>query len=205
MEQPDYDYLIKIKLIGDSGVGKSCILLRYVDGTYSDKYSSTIGVDFKIRTLHVGSKLVKLQLWDTAGQERFRSIAGTFRNDQGIVLVYDITDAASFEHIQGWMDEVDRTASPQAVRLLLGNKADLGARRQVDYHVAKAFADARGMPFMETSAKERTNVDNAFETMVEEVLARVARHPTALDAGGPALHLNQPRPTSLLSRGCCRS
>eukprot|EP01054_Gregarina_sp_Poly1_P011427 Gregarina_sp_Poly_1__11426@NODE_976_length_5498_cov_252_990794_g689_i0_p4_GENE_NODE_976_length_5498_cov_252_990794_g689_i0NODE_976_length_5498_cov_252_990794_g689_i0_p4_ORF_typecomplete_len142_score9_96Ras/PF00071_22/2_4e54Roc/PF08477_13/6e28Arf/PF00025_21/6_9e21SRPRB/PF09439_10/1_4e09Gtr1_RagA/PF04670_12/5e09MMR_HSR1/PF01926_23/3_7e06GTP_EFTU/PF00009_27/4_3e05Septin/PF00735_18/0_00014AIG1/PF04548_16/0_00029RsgA_GTPase/PF03193_16/0_15RsgA_GTPase/PF03193_16/6_9e02RsgA_GTPase/PF03193_16/32AAA_22/P len=127
---PEYDYLFKLLLIGDSGVGKSCLLLRFADDNYTESYISTIGVDFKIRTIELESKTVKLQIWDTAGQERFRTITSSYyRGAQGIIVVYDVTDRDSFDHVRQWMQEIERYAGNDVCRLLVGNKNDLTAKK----------------------------------------------------------------------------
>ena len=106
---PDYDYLFKLLLIGDSGVGKSCLLLRFADDTYTESYISTIGVDFKIRTIELEGKTVKLQIWDTAGQERFRTITSSYyRGAHGIIVVYDVTDESTFANVKQWLQENER-------------------------------------------------------------------------------------------------
>ncbi|GFP80741.1 RAS-related protein ric1 [Phtheirospermum japonicum] len=148
------DYLFKLLLIGDSGVGKSCLLLRFADDSYLDSYISTIGVDFKIRTVEQDGKTIKLQIWDTAGQERFRTITSSYyRGAHGIIIVYDVTDQESFNNVKQWLNEIDRYASENVNKLLVGNKCDLADNRAVSYDTAKAFADEIGIPFMETSAK----------------------------------------------------
>lgn len=171
----DYDYLFKILVIGDSGVGKSCLLMRFIDDKFTESFISTIGVDFKIRTMNVHGKIVRLQIWDTAGQERFRSISATYyRNAHGIILVYDVNWMESFLHIDQWLKEVERNAGARVSRLLVGNKCDLEGKRQVDYELAKNFADDIGVSFVETSAKNDTNVDIVFNTMVEELNEKLA-------------------------------
>ncbi|KAL9253000.1 GTP-binding protein YPTM2-like protein [Drosera capensis] len=150
----EYDYLFKLLLIGDSGVGKSCLLLRFADDSYVESYISTIGVDFKIRTVEQDGKTIKLQIWDTAGQERFRTITSSYyRGAHGIIIVYDVTDQHSFENVKQWLSEIDRYASDNVVKLLVGNKSDLTSNRVVSYESGKAFADEIGVPFLETSAK----------------------------------------------------
>uniref|UniRef100_H3CFY0 RAB1A, member RAS oncogene family a n=1 Tax=Tetraodon nigroviridis TaxID=99883 RepID=H3CFY0_TETNG len=156
---PEYDYLFKLLLIGDSGVGKSCLLLRFADDTYTESYISTIGVDFKIRTIELDGKTIKLQIWDTAGQERFRTITSSYyRGAHGIIVVYDVTDQESFNNVKQWLQEIDRYASENVNKLLVGNKCDLTTKKVVDYTTAKSFADNLGIPFLETSAKSSTNV-----------------------------------------------
>ncbi|KAH9300567.1 hypothetical protein KI387_012150, partial [Taxus chinensis] len=164
------DYLFKLLLIGDSGVGKSCLLLRFADDSYLESYISTIGVDFKIRTVEQDGKTIKLQIWDTAGQERFRTITSSYyRGAHGIIVVYDVTDLESFNNVKQWLNEIDRYASENVNKLLVGNKCDLTANRAVEYETAKAFADEIGIPFLETSAKNATNVEQAFMTMAAEI------------------------------------
>ncbi|XP_021732771.1 GTP-binding protein YPTM2-like [Chenopodium quinoa] len=177
---PEYDYLFKLLLIGDSGVGKSCLLLRFADDSYLDSYISTIGVDFKIRTVEQDNKTIKLQIWDTAGQERFRTITSSYyRGAHGIIIVYDITDQESFNNVKQWLSEIDRYASNNVNKLLVGNKSDLTANRAVPYETAKAYADEIGIPFLETSAKDATNVEQAFLTMTTDIKNRMATQPGA--------------------------
>jgi len=173
----DYDYLFKLLLIGDSGVGKSCLLLRFADNTYTDSYISTIGVDFKIRTLDIDGKTVKLQIWDTAGQERFRTITSSYyRGAHGIIVVYDVTDKVSFNNVKQWLGEIDRYACQSVNKLLVGNKADLVEKKVVDFNEAKEFADSLGISFLETSAKSAQNVEEAFLTMTRQIKERVSRN-----------------------------
>ncbi|KAD2392879.1 hypothetical protein E3N88_39856 [Mikania micrantha] len=170
---PEYDYLFKLLLIGDSGVGKSCLLLRFADDSYLDSYISTIGVDFKIRTVDQDGKTIKLQIWDTAGQERFRTITSSYyRGAHGIIIVYDVTDMESFNNVKQWLSEIDRYASENVNKLLVGNKCDLTDSRAVSYDTAKEFADEIGIPFMETSAKDATNVEQAFMAMCADIKNR---------------------------------
>mmetsp|Transcript_49192 Transcript_49192/g.76788 ORF Transcript_49192/g.76788 Transcript_49192/m.76788 type:complete len:198 (-) Transcript_49192:348-941(-) len=174
----EYDYLFKLLLIGDSGVGKSCLLLRFADDTYTESYISTIGVDFKIRTLELDGKTIKLQIWDTAGQERFRTITSSYyRGANGIIVVYDVTDNESFNNVKQWMNEIDKYASDKVNKMLVGNKCDLTSKKVVDYDTGKELADSLGIPFLETSAKNSTNVEQAFITMAAEIKARMATQP----------------------------
>merc|ERR1712078_279521 len=181
----EYDYLFKLLLIGDSGVGKSCLLLRFADDTYTESYISTIGVDFKIRTLELDGKTIKLQIWDTAGQERFRTITSSYyRGAHGIIVVYDVTDMESFNNVKQWLNEIDRYASEKVNKMLVGNKSDLTSKKAVDYNTAKEFADTLSLSFLETSAKNATNVEQAFITMAEEIKNRMASQPQQARAGG---------------------
>jgi Ras-related protein Rab-1A len=174
MHTSEYDYLFKLLLIGDSGVGKSCLLLRFADDTYTESYISTIGVDFKIRTIELEGKTVKLQIWDTAGQERFRTITSSYyRGAHGIIVVYDVTDNDTFTNVKQWLQEIDRYASEGVNKLLVGNKSDLTSKKVVEYSVAKEFADQLAIPFLETSAKSATNVEQAFLTMAKQIKDRL--------------------------------
>lgn len=171
----EHDYFFKILLIGDSGVGKSCLLLRFADDSWTDTHISTIGVDFKIKTLNIDGKTIKLQIWDTAGQERFRTITSSYyRGAQGIILVYDCTDQESFNNVKQWMGEIDRYACENVNKLLVGNKTDLVNEKVVDTQTAKAFADSMGIPFIETSAKNATNVEQCFVSMARDIKNRLS-------------------------------
>eukprot|EP00727_Mastigamoeba_balamuthi_P005505 m51a1_g1574 hypothetical protein (906) ;mRNA; f:87526-90624 len=194
----DYDHLFKILLIGDSGVGKSCFLMRFTDNTcFTESFISTIGVDFKIRTISIGGKVVKLQMWDTAGQERFRTITSSYyRGAQGFILAYDITDRTSFENAtrQAYSPPPRSCIFPRtnADVALVGMKSDL-PRRQVEAREARAAADSLGFLFAESSAKTDTNVAETVVALVQRIGARlgdedIARAappaPAALDAEG---------------------
>lgn len=130
MYQADYDYIFKILLIGNSAVGKSSLLMRFADDIFTDTFLPTIGVDFKIRTIEAEGSKVKLQMWDTAGQERFKSVLTSYyKGTHGILLVFDITDKKSFTDLQEWLSEVDKYGREDLVKLLIGNKKDLAAKR----------------------------------------------------------------------------
>jgi Ras-related protein Rab-1A len=163
----------EILIIGDSAVGKSCLLLQFSDQTFSENYVSTIGVDFKIRTLEVNGKQIKLQIWDTAGQERFQSITTNYyHGSHGIAIVYDITNRQSFDNLRRWVADVDRLGNPQVCRIIIGNKADLQEKRQVKRHEGQSFADNLGVPFLETSAKTSFNVREMFNKMCLAIAQR---------------------------------
>ncbi|KAJ7990305.1 hypothetical protein DPEC_G00298930 [Dallia pectoralis] len=167
---PEYDYLFKLLLIGDSGVGKSCLLLRFADDTYTESYISTIGVDFKIRTIEMEGKMVKLQIWDTAGQERFRTITSSYyRGAHGIIIVYDVTDQESFNNVKQWLEEIDRYACENVCKLLVGNKCDLVSKKVVNSVTGQELALSLKMPFLETSAKSADNVEKSFLTMASNI------------------------------------
>jgi len=199
----EYDYLFKLLLIGDSGVGKSCLLLRFADDTYTESYISTIGVDFKIRTIQLDGKTIKLQIWDTAGQERFRTITSSYyRGAHGIIVVYDVTEMESFNNVKQWLHEIDRYASEGVNKLLVGNKSDLVTKKQVETQTAKDLADSLSIPFLETSAKSATNVEQAFMTMASEIKNRMATQPS-MGAGNKASLPIGKSTAPAKSSGCC--
>eukprot|EP00746_Dinoflagellata_sp_MGD_P154223 gnl/MRDRNA2_/MRDRNA2_84703_c0_seq1.p1 gnl/MRDRNA2_/MRDRNA2_84703_c0~~gnl/MRDRNA2_/MRDRNA2_84703_c0_seq1.p1 ORF type:complete len:207 (-),score=53.20 gnl/MRDRNA2_/MRDRNA2_84703_c0_seq1:249-869(-) len=203
---PEYDYLFKLLLIGDSGVGKSCLLLRFADDTYTESYISTIGVDFKIRTIDLDGKTVKLQIWDTAGQERFRTITSSYyRGAHGIIIVYDCTDKESFNNVKHWMSEIDKYAADGVNKLLVGNKCDLASKKVVAYDEAKELADSLGVRFMETSAKNAHNVEQAFNVMASEIKERVASQPAAARPGGAGTTKLGGATKISTGGGCCSS
>ena len=189
MSVKEYDYIFKIVLVGDIGVGKSCVLLQYVDNTYTDTPMSNIGVDFKIKTIEVYGLKIKLQIWDTAGQERYRTITSSFyRGCHGAFVVYDVTNQTSFNNVKTWLQEMDRYPFECINRVLLGNKCDLP--KIVDTTTAKEFAYCQEITQFETSAKDSTNVEEAFICMVTEILIR--RVPSfSIPAAKPVVILKQ--------------
>ena len=180
----EYDYLFKLLLIGNSSVGKSSLLFRFVENVWDDSFVPTIGVDFvskkyfyiyiyiqKLKTLEVNGKKVKLQIWDTAGQERFKNItASYYRGGNGVLVVYDITDRESFENLNSWLIEIEKNANKNVYKLLIGNKCDLEEKRKVSYQEGKDFAESNGMKFIETSAKTASKVQEAFELLTSEII-----------------------------------
>ena len=166
MEEEGYDFIFKVLLLGNSDVGKSSLLLRYVDSVWNDAFVPTIGVDFKVKTLNINDKKIKMQIWDTAGQERFRTVVATyFRGAHGILLLYDVTNKDSFKNLENWLIEIEKNAQEKVLKILIGNKCDLTDDREITTEEGKAFALRNGMEFMETSAKMNTNVTEAFETL----------------------------------------
>lgn len=172
----EYDYVFKVLLVGESGVGKSSVLLRFCDNAYSESFVATIGVDFKITTLRANNKTIKLQIWDTAGQDRFRSITQSYyRGASAIAIVYDISDYESFRRVLTWKQEVERYAAEGVLTMLIGNKSDLARQhRAVETEEAKTLADNLGMRFLETSAKADTNIAYAFEALANDLMSRTS-------------------------------
>lgn len=169
-----YDYLFKLLLIGDSGVGKTCVLFRFSEDAFNSTFISTIGIDFKIRTIELDGKKIKLQIWDTAGQERFRTITTAYyRGAMGIMLVYDITNEKSFENIRNWIRNIEEHASQDVEKMILGNKCDMNDRRMVSKERGEKLAIEHGIKFMETSAKASINVEEAFFTLARDIKAKM--------------------------------
>ncbi|XP_040579690.1 ras-related protein Rab-2 [Lepeophtheirus salmonis] len=158
-----YAYLFKYIIIGDTGVGKSCLLLQFTDKRFQPVHDLTIGVEFGARMINIEGKQIKLEIWDTAGQEAFRSITRSYyRGAAGALLVYDITRRDTFNHLTTWLEDARQHSNSNMVIMLIGNKSDLEAKRDVKREEGEAFAREHGLIFMETSAKTAANVEEAF-------------------------------------------
>jgi Ras-related protein Rab-18 len=169
----EFDHLFKVLLVGDSGVGKSSLLLRFTADTFDD-LSPTIGVDFKVKMMTLGGKRLKLTIWDTAGQERFRTLTSSYyRGAQGIILVYDVSRRATFTDLSDvWLKEVERySTNEDCIKMLIGNKVDLEEHeRVVTKKEGIAFARQHGCLFLEASAKTSINVQRCFDELVQKIL-----------------------------------
>jgi small GTP-binding protein len=166
-----YDYLFKLIIIGDTNTGKSCLLQRFADDSYNNEFISTIGVDFKVKTITINDKMIKTQIWDTAGQDRFRSITNSYyRGAHGIIISYDITNKQSFVNIERWMRNVKDFVSDNAVKILIGTKSDLEEKRKVSKKELEDLANELDMKYIETSAKDNKNVDELFIIICKEIL-----------------------------------
>ena len=160
-----YNFLFKLIMVGDTCVGKSCLLMQFVHQEFAHVTESTIGVDFGTKTIKINEDDIKLQIWDTAGQETYKSIIRAYyRGSAGALLIFDVTDKNSFEHIKTWLNEIRSYANDNVKIILIGNKTDL-LRRTVSYDIAKSFADLNNLIYIETSAKTGHNVDSIFETL----------------------------------------
>ncbi|KAH8583136.1 rab1a [Cryptosporidium sp. chipmunk genotype I] len=209
VRQKEYDFLFKLVLIGDSGVGKSCLLLRFADDSFTDSYITTIGVDFRFRTIKIDGKIIKLQIWDTAGQERFRTITSAYyRGADGVVLVYDTTSTSSFEHIDEWVTEVNRYTT-DSTKILIGNKCDLTSQKMVDFTTGQKKAQELQVDFMESSAKNSTNVEECFVNIARKLLEKKLKNgeTSSRPTHSQNIYLNQHGDGGLISgvlSSCCK-
>mmetsp|Transcript_21215 Transcript_21215/g.25688 ORF Transcript_21215/g.25688 Transcript_21215/m.25688 type:complete len:213 (-) Transcript_21215:395-1033(-) len=184
--EDEYDYLFKVVLIGDSGVGKSNLLSRFTRNEFNLESKSTIGVEFATKSIKTDGKVIKAQIWDTAGQERYRAITSAYyRGAVGALLVYDISKHLSFENVERWLKELRDHADNNIVIMLVGNKSDLRHLRAVSSEEATAFAEANNLAFIETSALDSTGVDTAFQKILTEIYQLMSRRVMAsTDDGG---------------------
>eukprot|EP00300_Choanocystis_sp_HF-7_P037529 c53702_g1_i1.p1 GENE.c53702_g1_i1~~c53702_g1_i1.p1 ORF type:complete len:203 (+),score=39.00 c53702_g1_i1:40-648(+) len=200
MEEAAPDHIFKVLLIGDAGVGKSSILLRFVDNTFSESIGSTIGVDFKAKIMTIQGQRIKLTIWDTAGQERFRTLTSSYyRGCQAIILVYDCSSRESFERLNGWLKEVELYATVNnPVKMLVANKVDK-QDVQVDKDEGSQFARSKGMMFIQCSAKTKVGIHQAFEEVVQKILD----DPTLLVNTAPARTVGVASPQPQAGGWCC--
>ncbi|XP_057716778.1 ras-related protein Rab-26-like [Corythoichthys intestinalis] len=196
-----YDIAFKVMLVGDSGVGKTCLLVRFKDGAFlAGSFISTVGIDFRNKVLSIDGVKVKLQIWDTAGQERFRSVTHAYYRDaNALLLLYDVTNKTSFDNIQAWLTEINEYAQQDVVLMLLGNKADATHERVVKREDGERLAKEFGVPFMETSARSGLNVDLAFTAVAKELKHRSGKDPCE------NFKLQEFVNNEVKSASCCRS
>eukprot|EP01119_Soliformovum_irregulare_P001583 TRINITY_DN1129_c0_g1_i1.p1 TRINITY_DN1129_c0_g1~~TRINITY_DN1129_c0_g1_i1.p1 ORF type:complete len:244 (+),score=60.96 TRINITY_DN1129_c0_g1_i1:53-733(+) len=174
--QEEYDYLYKVVLIGDSGVGKSNLLSRFTRNEFNLETKSTIGVEFATRSIQTSGKTIKAQIWDTAGQERYRAITSAYyRGAVGALLVYDIAKHSTFKNVERWLTELRENADRNIVIMLVGNKSDLRHLREVPTEEAKLFSEKQKLSFIETSALDSTNVELSFQNILTEVFHVMSR------------------------------
>lgn len=183
------DYMFKILIIGNSSVGKTSFLFRYADNSFTSAFVSTVGIDFKVKTVAQRDKKIKLQIWDTAGQERYRTITTAYyRGAIGFILMYDITNEESFNSVQDWVTQIKTHSWDNAQVILVGNKSDMEAERVVTYQRGKQLADQLGLEFFETSALANINVEDVFVRLVDIICDKMADSP---DADQSQLNMNR--------------
>jgi len=210
-----YDYLFKFIIIGDAATGKSCLLHRFIDDKFRKESTHTIGVEFGSKIIEVGGHFVKLQIWDTAGQERFRSVTRSYyRGAAGTILVYDTTSRDSYNHVNSWLNDAKALANPDIAIVLVGNKIDLTAEREVSFLEASRFAQENDLMFLETSALTGEGVSEVFLKCARTILSKIesgvldpesmnsgvqpgSRKPTTLVKGG------KPNEAPAEKGGCC--
>ena len=196
----------KLALIGDFSVGKSSLALRYIKDRFYEFEEPTIGAAFLSHMFAVDKTTVKYEIWDTAGQERYRGLIPVYcRGAHAVLVVYDISDETSFEGAKNWLRQLEQETSPNRVVALLGNKADLASKREVDYEVAKSYAEEKNILFMETSAKMSINVDEIFLAVAKGLLEKFpSKQQDSTDKGGEvSISFEQPDPPSGFRRFCC--
>ncbi|XP_046982510.1 ras-related protein Rab-8A [Schistocerca americana] len=179
----DFAATYKVLVLGDSNVGKTCIVHRYCDERYYDVYIATIGLDFKQKIINLDGTPIKLQIWDTAGQERFRTLTTAYyRGAMGILLMYDVTSMESFNHLSYWLRNIQENASPDVVKVLAGNKCDAVAERAVDAERGQKIAENFDMPFFEVSCKQNINIEEAFLTLARRIREQRERRASLFDS-----------------------
>jgi len=165
------DYIFKIVLIGDTSVGKSCLLTRFADDQFTDNYVTTIGVDFRFKTMIVMDKIIKVQVWDTAGEERYRSITNAYyRGAEGILIVFDLTNEESFKSIQNWINEVTVFTGKDVIIICLGNKSDL--KSEISKNIIDEFKKKTNLEIFNVSAKTGEGVEEAFKHIIELLIKK---------------------------------
>eukprot|EP00750_Incisomonas_marina_P016889 INCI19632.2.p1 GENE.INCI19632.2~~INCI19632.2.p1 ORF type:complete len:211 (-),score=45.04 INCI19632.2:153-785(-) len=205
----DYDYLFKVVLIGDSGVGKSNLLSRFTRDEFNFDSKSTIGVEFATKSIQTEGKVLKAQIWDTAGQERYRAITSAYyRGAVGALLVFDISKRTTFENVDRWLKELRAHADANIVVMLIGNKCDLADLREVKTEEATAFATSQGLAFEETSALDATGVDKSFRIILTEIYRLMSRKTIQPEADGPTISVGTKVPVDggnqkPANKGCC--
>lgn len=179
------------------------MLMRYVDNTFTNNFFNTIGVDFKMKSIYLDKKALRLQIWDTAGQERFQTITcNYYHGAQGIFVVYDITDRESFNSVKMWMGEIKKYAQPNVIKILVGNKNDMEEKREISFEEGKEMADSYNIDFFETSAKETYQIDKSFNEISKLIVDKMNKAPQVIEDEN--LHIsgvNNKRKSE--NKGCC--
>ena len=214
-----YDYTFKIVMIGYSGVGKSCILLRFADDKFNENFYATIGVDFRFKNITVDNKSVKLQIvrkknkiiniktqWDTAGQERFKTITSAYyRGAHGIIIVYDVADKKSFVHIKDWLEDINKYTDNNPIKLIVGNKCDLVNEKQVTEEDKQTLKKQTGIDIIETSAKNSFKITEVMETITKKLIERSGQAPETTNTGNEkgGISLGENKQQNSNGDNCC--
>ncbi|XP_005916178.1 ras-related protein Rab-3C isoform X1 [Haplochromis burtoni] len=201
----NFDYMFKLLIIGNSSVGKTSFLFRYADDAFTSAFVSTVGIDFKVKTVYKNDKRIKLQIWDTAGQERYRTITTAYyRGAMGFILMYDITNEESFGAVQDWSTQIKTYSWDNAQVVLAGNKCDMEEERVVSVDNGRLLAEQLGFEFFETSAKDNINVKQTFERLVDLICDKMSESldaDPAVTTGAPTAKLTDSAPP-LQQPGC---
>ncbi|XP_004301753.1 PREDICTED: ras-related protein RABB1b-like [Fragaria vesca subsp. vesca] len=207
----EYAYLFKYIIIGDTAVGKSCLLLEFIEKKFRPVYDATIGVEFGTRIITVEGKPMKLQLWDTAGAERFQSITRTYyRGAAGALLVFDVTRRETFNNLTKWLHDAREYADRNLTIMLIGNKCDLGSKRVVQTEEGEQFAEQNGLLYLETSTRTGGNVEEAFTKTTEKILQNINEGTIDMSTGAPGIKIGYGLPPpgaagDVAQRGGCCS
>ena len=211
----NFHYLLKYVVIGDSGVGKSNILLRYINNAFSEEFKTTVGVEFGAKNIEVNNSIYRIQIWDTAGQENFRSIARAYyKNSVCACIVYDITNRTSFQSIQSWIDDCTKQTAKSILLVLIGNKNDLKDMREVTFEEGENFAKSHDMIFLETSAKTGNNISSIFEKSVEKIDKNILENKYDLESEASGIRKGMEKDSFVITKqktfkkreksGCCQ-
>ena len=168
----DYDKTCQFLLLGDTEVGKTCLINRYTNGVFKEEYTSTVGIDFYTKPEEINNKTVQVKIWDTVGQERFRALTPSFlRNAEGVVIVFDVTSQESFDNVKGWINSVKSNIGENVIPIIIvGNKIDMENMREISKEDGNKIASENGYKYFETSAKTGKGVDEAFKEIVNQIL-----------------------------------
>ena len=197
-----HDLLAKVLIVGDSAVGKTCLLLRFAENKFQFRHMTTIGLDFKMRTVDSLGKKIKMQIWDTAGQEKFRTITQTyFKGAMGIVLVYACNNRESFKNVETWIKQINESASDKVCKIIIGNKCD-AEDRAVSFEEGKKLAKSYGLDFFEASAKDDINVEESFMCLSQKITEEFIFRRPSLDPIPPII-IKPPTSTFDWLKGCC--
>ena len=197
-----YDTPFYCILIGDLGVGKSSVILRYIEDYFSGSLMSSIGVDFKTKQIEVNDRIIKMQIWDTAGHEKFRTITTSYyKSAHAIIVLYDITDESSFEHIKNWMIDIDKFGKQGVLKVLIGNKIDLEDNRKITKEAGESMANKYGIKFFEVSAKDNINIDELFLDTAKCLIEK--NENAVVDEIGSSVVLNNNKINMKKNKKCC--
>ena len=210
-EIEEYEMMVKVILIGDSGVGKTNIMSKFLKDQFMEESKATIGVEFGSKLFNHEGHKIKAQIWDTAGQEKYKAITGAYyKGSKGALVVYDITQKKTFENIEKWVNDLKAAGDPKITIILIGNKNDLDDKRQVSKDQGEEKARSFGCAFLETSAYSGDNIDKAFNLMVKEIYEKFSNDSTGEDelapgsnGNGEDVKLDKVNDKNIKKKSCC--